>query len=327
MLCFGAAEHAPHHRLEESERRAVVVGVERRLVVFLAEPRAGLEMRVAAKLFAHVAVHAEVVEEIIALEDAVMWRDPVQLLGDERLEDRGGDIRVIVGAERVADVVEQRHHDIILVSPARWARVAVCSECCEPVDREAAIVAVEQPQMGQHAVGRAPGVGHEMAADHLPVLRRCHRPCCERRRAASCVARLMAVHADLPRRDGTCRVTALLAMAKLPGLYRWLMATDSAALERRRRPTRRPVRRRRRGESSRRRRRSREGIGLDQPFFDDKNRAFWILQSVGWSGYFILRSLSGFANSMGCDVPGPHAAADRDRLFADLAAGDRCSAG
>ena len=41
------------------------------------------------------------------------------------------------------------------------------------------------------------------------------------------------------------------------------------------------------------------GIGLDQPFFDDKNRAFWILQSIGWTGYFLLRSLSGFANSMG----------------------------
>jgi len=41
------------------------------------------------------------------------------------------------------------------------------------------------------------------------------------------------------------------------------------------------------------------GIGLDRPFFDDKNRAFWILQSIGWSGYFFLRSLSGFANSMG----------------------------
>ncbi|QNN68489.1 histidine kinase [Sphingomonas lutea] len=40
-------------------------------------------------------------------------------------------------------------------------------------------------------------------------------------------------------------------------------------------------------------------MGLDQPFFDDKNRAFWILQSIGWSGYFFLRSLSGFANSMG----------------------------
>jgi sensor histidine kinase YesM len=41
------------------------------------------------------------------------------------------------------------------------------------------------------------------------------------------------------------------------------------------------------------------GIGLDQPFFEDKNRAFWLLQSIGWSGYFFLRSLSGFANSMG----------------------------
>ncbi|WP_084607725.1 sensor histidine kinase [Sphingomonas jaspsi] len=41
------------------------------------------------------------------------------------------------------------------------------------------------------------------------------------------------------------------------------------------------------------------GVGLDRPFFDDKNRAFWVLQSIGWSGYFFLRILSGFANSMG----------------------------
>jgi sensor histidine kinase YesM len=76
------------------------------------------------------------------------------------------------------------------------------------------------------------------------------------------------------------------------------MATDSATLDRRQNTPRRlppadapaiaspvvPVAR---------------GMGLDQPFFDDKNRAFWILQSIGWSGYFFLRSLSGFANSMG----------------------------
>jgi sensor histidine kinase YesM len=36
-----------------------------------------------------------------------------------------------------------------------------------------------------------------------------------------------------------------------------------------------------------------------QPFFEDKNRAFWILQSAGWAGYFILRTLSGIANAMG----------------------------
>jgi hypothetical protein len=36
-----------------------------------------------------------------------------------------------------------------------------------------------------------------------------------------------------------------------------------------------------------------------QPFFNDKNRAFWILQSAGWGGYFILRTLSGIANAFG----------------------------
>ena len=41
------------------------------------------------------------------------------------------------------------------------------------------------------------------------------------------------------------------------------------------------------------------GMGLDKPFFEDKNRAFWILQTIGWTGYFSLRSISGFANSMG----------------------------
>ena len=41
------------------------------------------------------------------------------------------------------------------------------------------------------------------------------------------------------------------------------------------------------------------GMGLDQPFFEDKNRAFWILQAVGWTGYLILRTASGFGNGKG----------------------------
>lgn len=41
------------------------------------------------------------------------------------------------------------------------------------------------------------------------------------------------------------------------------------------------------------------GMGLDRPFFEDKNRAFWILQSSGWSGYFLLRTISGIAAGMG----------------------------
>jgi sensor histidine kinase YesM len=78
------------------------------------------------------------------------------------------------------------------------------------------------------------------------------------------------------------------------------MATDSVALSQQR-----PVKRRaRRGRSETPKidspaRPILQGVGLDAPFFEDKNRAFWFLQSLGWSGYFFLRSLSGFANSMG----------------------------
>jgi sensor histidine kinase YesM len=75
-----------------------------------------------------------------------------------------------------------------------------------------------------------------------------------------------------------------------------MMATDSATLDRRATPPRRvsdspriqspadPIVR---------------GMGLNRPFFEDKNRAFWILQSIGWGGYFFLRTLSGFANNLG----------------------------
>lgn len=74
------------------------------------------------------------------------------------------------------------------------------------------------------------------------------------------------------------------------------MATDSATLDRRAATPRRapdapkiqspaePIAR---------------GMGLNRPFFEDKNRAFWLLQSIGWSGYFLLRTISGFAAGMG----------------------------
>lgn len=33
-----------------------------------------------------------------------------------------------------------------------------------------------------------------------------------------------------------------------------------------------------------------------KPFFEDKNRAFWTLQGLGWGGAFLLRGISGIAN-------------------------------
>jgi two-component system LytT family sensor kinase len=68
------------------------------------------------------------------------------------------------------------------------------------------------------------------------------------------------------------------------------MATDSALLEQPRRARARALTPRR-GPIAR-------TVGLDAPFFADKNRAFWVLQSAGWTGYFILRTLSGVANAV-----------------------------
>ena len=36
--------------------------------------------------------------------------------------------------------------------------------------------------------------------------------------------------------------------------------------------------------------------GRPQPFFEDKVRAFWTLQVLGWAGWFVLRAISGLAN-------------------------------
>jgi signal transduction histidine kinase len=35
---------------------------------------------------------------------------------------------------------------------------------------------------------------------------------------------------------------------------------------------------------------------LSRPFFEDKGRAFWVLQAVGWSGYLLFRTVSSVSN-------------------------------
>ncbi len=35
-----------------------------------------------------------------------------------------------------------------------------------------------------------------------------------------------------------------------------------------------------------------------RPFFEEKNRAFWMLQAAGWSGYLVLRSVSSINNGL-----------------------------
>ncbi len=70
------------------------------------------------------------------------------------------------------------------------------------------------------------------------------------------------------------------------------MATDSALLSKPPPPRQRPLALTPRSGPIAR------TVGLDAPFFADKNRAFWVLQSAGWIGYFMLRTLSGIANAV-----------------------------
>ena len=139
-------------------------------VVELAEAGRPLEGRVTPELLPEVAVHAEVVEEVVALEDGVLFHHPVVLLRHERPEDGGGDVGVVVGAQRVADVVEEGADEILLVLPGPEGPGGRLERVRQPVDGEAAEVAVEQAEMGQDPVGQAVAVLDEALSDDRPVL-------------------------------------------------------------------------------------------------------------------------------------------------------------
>src|SRR5205823_730258 len=169
-------EEAPDHRLEGVEGQGLGRRIEGRGVVDLAELRRPLEAGVAPELVPEVPVHPHVVEEVVALEDGVLLHHPVVLGRHEGLEDGGGDVGVVVGAERVADVVEQGADDVLLVLPGPEGPGGRLEGVRQAVDGEAAEVAVEEAEVVEHPVGQAPAVGHEALPDDRPVLggRRLH---------------------------------------------------------------------------------------------------------------------------------------------------------
>src|SRR3546814_11901775 len=91
------------------------------------------------------------------LENTVMLHDPVILFRQEGFQDRRRDIGVVEGAERVADVVEQRHHHIFLVAPVAMRTRRRLQAMRQPVDRKAALTAPEHLQMREDETGRATG--------------------------------------------------------------------------------------------------------------------------------------------------------------------------
>jgi signal transduction histidine kinase len=41
---------------------------------------------------------------------------------------------------------------------------------------------------------------------------------------------------------------------------------------------------------------------FSRPFFEDKSRAFWTLQAIGWTGYLLLRSVTSLSNGKGAST-------------------------
>ena len=76
---------------------------------------------------------------------------------------------MVVAAQRVANVVQQRHHHILLVAPVAMRARCGLQRVFEPIDRKAAEIPVEQAEMVEHAIGQALGESAIFAADDRPV--------------------------------------------------------------------------------------------------------------------------------------------------------------
>ena len=66
------------------------------------------------ELISHVAIQPQIMEKVVALKDRMLLDHPKVLLGYEGLKNRRGDVLMIVGAERVADVVEKSTHHVFI---------------------------------------------------------------------------------------------------------------------------------------------------------------------------------------------------------------------
>src|SRR5262249_18126763 len=98
-------EDLTNHGLELLEPHTLVFRVECRLIVYGAEVFRVCVPRVIAELIPHVPIEPEVVEEVVTLEDRMLFDHPMVLFGDERLQDRRPDVGVIARSQDVAHVV------------------------------------------------------------------------------------------------------------------------------------------------------------------------------------------------------------------------------
>src|SRR5579863_3956626 len=89
------AEDPLQHRLKRLERHRFKIRIEGGLVEETAEFLRLLEMRMPPECLAHVAIEPQEMKEVVALEDPVMFDDPVMLFRHEGLDDGRRNVRMI----------------------------------------------------------------------------------------------------------------------------------------------------------------------------------------------------------------------------------------
>jgi len=146
--------------------------VERVLIVAGTEHRRALERRMAPELVPHILVEAQIMEKVIALEDAMVLEHPPVLFRHERPQDRGAEFGVVVRGERIADVMQQRAHHVLFVHAVTMCERGRLQRMLHPIHREATAIAFEQLQMRDHAVWKLAIEGDRVRHDLHPVFLR-----------------------------------------------------------------------------------------------------------------------------------------------------------
>ena len=87
---------------------------------------------------------------------------PADLLGHERLQDRVHHLAVGVGREQVADVVQQRRHDVLLAAAVAKGARGGLERVLLARDLVAPVGLTERLNRGEHPVGER--------SEHLPLV-------------------------------------------------------------------------------------------------------------------------------------------------------------
>ena len=126
-------------------------------------------MGMPAELLAHVRIQADVLEKEVTLENPVLFDHPVVGFGYEGFQDCGGNVGMVPGGQRIADVVQQGAHDIFLVFAALVRERRGQQGMLQAVDGKAAVFPAEQFQMADDAVGKRGGKRPVPRRDDFPV--------------------------------------------------------------------------------------------------------------------------------------------------------------